>query len=400
MVMPLDGIKVVDLTRLAPGPFCTMVMGDMGAEVIRVEEPRRPSQLAGEGGNAGVADNDAQRRAAAFNALNRNKRSIALDLKRTQAQEALKLLCQDADVFVEGFRPGVVQRLGCDYDTLSAANPRLVYCSISGYGQDGPYRDLVGHDINYLSIGGALGLIGQKDGPPTIPYNIIADYAAGGLQAVVGIMGALLAREKIGRGQYVDIAMTDGVAYMLAAVASEFFRTGIVPRPGAMPLNGAAPYYNTYRCKDGKYLSIGCIEPGFWENLCRALGTEEFIALQHEQERYPEIFDRFRRIFRTYTRDEWWETLRRAGDVAVAPVYSLDEAFQDPQMSHREMSQEVGQVVGEPVRQVGVGPKLSQTAARVRRTGPMSGEHTQEVLRELGYSQDQIADIVQPGHSE
>jgi crotonobetainyl-CoA:carnitine CoA-transferase CaiB-like acyl-CoA transferase len=387
--MPLDGIKVVDLTRLAPGPFCTMVLGDMGAEVIRVEEPSRSSE----------PDVDAERRAA-FNALNRNKRSIGLDLKLPQAQEALQRLCRDADVFVEGFRPGVVQRLGCDYDTLSAANPGLVYCSISGYGQDGPYRDLVGHDINYLSIGGALGLIGQEDGTPTIPYNIIADYAAGGLQAVVGIMGALMAREKLGRGQYVDIAMTDGVAYMLAAVASDFFREGIVPRPGAMPLNGGAPYYNTYRCKDGKYLSIGCIEPRFWENLCTALSTEEFIPHQHEQERYPEIFDRFRRIFGSRTRDEWWETLREAGDVAVGPVYSLDEVFEDSQMRHRGMSQEVGRGNGEPVRQVGVGPKLSRTPAKARHAGALSGEHTHEVLRELGYSSEQIADIVQPGRTE
>ena len=217
----LDGIKVVDLSRMAPGPFCTMALGDLGADVIRVEEPgggRMARERAGDAGEAEV------RRRAAFNALNRNKRSIALNLKHPDAQGVLHRLVGDADVFVEGFRPGVVSRLGCDFETLSEINPRLVYCSLSGYGQDGPYSNLVGHDINYISVGGALGVIGTADGPPVIPYNIIADYAGGGLHAAMAILAALMARQHTGRGQYVDIAMSDGVAYMLASLLSEYFR--------------------------------------------------------------------------------------------------------------------------------------------------------------------------------
>ena len=246
MAMALEGIKVVDLSRMAPGPFCTMVLGDLGADVIRVEEPGG-GRMARE--RAGGANESEARRAAAFNALNRNKRSIALNLKDESAQKVLHQLVRDADVFVEGFRPGVVSRLGCDYETLSGINPRLVYCSLSGYGQDGPYSGLVGHDINYISVGGALGVIGERGGPPVIPYNIIADFAGGGLHAATAILAAIIARGHTGRGQYVDVAMSDGVAYMMASVMSAYFSDGVVASPGAMSLNGAAPYYNVYKCR-------------------------------------------------------------------------------------------------------------------------------------------------------
>ena len=391
--MPLDDIKVVDLTRLAPGPFCTMILGDLGADVVRVEQAGGGRFVRAQQARQGQADGSAQRRRAAFNPLDRNKRSIALDLKMPDAQQVLHRLCEDADVFVEGFRPGVVGRLSCDYETLSRINPRLVYCSISGYGQDGPYRDLVGHDINYISLGGALGMIGPEGGPPSIPYNILADYAAGGMHAALGIMAALMARQKTGSGQHVDISMTDGVAYLLAPIASAYFNGGTVPRPGEMTLSGGVPYYNVYECKDGKYLSLGCIEPWFWENLCRALGREDFIPIQFEEDRYPEVFDYFRETFKTRSRDDWWEHLRRAGDVAVGKVYSIDEMVQDPHLQHRGIVGEVGRVDGEAVRQVGVGPKLSKTPGAVRRLGPVTGQHTDELLEQIGYSPDEVASL-------
>ena len=259
MPTALQGIRVVDLSRMAPGPFCTMVLGDLGADVVRVEEPgggRMALTRAGESDQATVE------RRAAFNALNRNKRSICLNLKDASAQEALHRLVAHADVFVEGFRPGVVSRLGCDYETLSAINPRLVYCSLSGYGQDGPYSNLVGHDINYISVGGALGVIGAADGPPVIPYNIIADYAGGGFHAATAILAALMARNNTGKGQYVDVAMSDGVAYMLASLFSEYFATGAVPQRGVMGLNGGAPYYNVYRCKTAATSASGASSRG------------------------------------------------------------------------------------------------------------------------------------------
>ena len=390
MAMALDGIKVIDLSRMAPGPFCTMVLGDLGAEVIRVEEPGG-GRMARERASGG--DQDRAIRNAAFNALNRNKRSIALNLKDDSAQKVLHQLVGDADVFVEGFRPGVVSRLGCDFDTLSGINPRLVYCSLSGYGQDGPYSGLVGHDINYISVGGALGVIGDQNGPPVIPYNIIADFAGGGLHAATAILAAIIARGHTGRGQYVDVAMSDGVTYMLASLLSAYFSEGVVARPGAMSLNGAAPYYNVYRCRDGRYLSVGCIEPWFWEALCRALGRNDLVPMQFDESRAEYIKGELRDIFVTKDRDDWWKTLSGRDNIAVAKVSSLDEVASDPQNLHREMVIQAGEVNGQPVSQVGIGPKLSETPGSVRFTGAMTGQHTDEILGKLGYSEEDIAGL-------
>ena len=394
MAMALDGIKVIDLSRMAPGPFCTMVLGDLGAEVIRVEEPGG-GRMARE--RAGDVDAERLNRSAAFNALNRNKRSIALDLKNDAARKILHQLVGDADVFVEGFRPGVVSRLGCDYQTLNGINSRLVYCSLSGYGQDGPYSGLVGHDINYISVGGALGVIGDRGGPPVIPYNIIADFAGGGLHAATAILAAIIARGHTGKGQYVDVAMSDGVTYMLASLMSAYFADGVVARPGAMSLNGAAPYYNVYECQDGRYLSVGCIEPWFWAALCRALGRDDLVPIQFDESQAEYIKGELRDIFVTKGRDEWWESLSGIDNIAVAKVSSLEEVASDPQNLHRNMVIEAGDVNGQPVRQVGIGPKLSDTPGSVRFTGATTGQHTDKVLAELGYSVEDIAALRESG---
>ncbi len=388
MTAALEGIKVVDLSRMAPGPFCSMVLGDLGADVIRVEEPGGGRMARERASNAGDA---AARRRAAFSALDRNKRSVALDLKQPAAREALHALARRADVFIEGFRPGVVSRLGCDYATLSEINERLVYCSLSGYGQDGPYSGLVGHDINYISVGGALGVIGEAGGAPVIPYNIIADYAGGGFHAATAILAALMARSHTGRGQYVDVAMSDGVAYMLASLMSEYFASGVEPRRGVMGLNGGAPYYNVYRCADGGYISVGCIEPWFWSSLCEAMGREDLIEGQFDPSRAEFVRSEMQAEFATRSRDDWWEYLSAIPNIAVAKVSSLSEAVRDPQNLRRRMVIEAGELDGAPVRQVGIGPKLSDTPGSVRSLGATIGEHTDSVLRELGYSEDAIA---------
>ncbi len=396
MAMALQGIKVVDLTRMAPGPFCTMILGDLGADVIRVEEPGG-GRMARERTAIGSNEENQARRSAAFNALNRNKRSVALNLKNPSAQKILRELTKDADVFVEGFRPGVVSRLGCDYQTLNALNPRLVYCSLSGYGQDGPYSRLVGHDINYISVGGALGVIGTRDGPPVIPYNIIADYAGGGLHAATAILAAVIARGHTGRGQYVDVAMSDGVAYMMASLMSAYFSDGVIAAPGAMSLNGAAPYYNVYKCRDGRYLSVGCIEPWFWATLCRALDREDLIPVQFDASRAEFVKSELQSIFMAKDREEWWKTLSAIDNIAVAKVSSLDEVVSDPQNLHRNMVIDAGDLDGLPVRQVGIGPKLSDTPGSVRFMGATTGQHTDETLTALGYSEDDIAALRESG---
>ncbi len=400
MPTALEGIKIIDLSRMAPGPFCTMVLGDLGAEIIRVEEPGGGRMARARASDSAGDDQAAVRRRAAFNALNRNKRSAALNLKDPRAQDALRRLAENADVFVEGFRPGVASRLGCDYETLSAINPRLVYCSISGYGQDGPYANLVGHDINYISVGGALGAIGQAGGAPTIPYNIIADYAAGGFHAAAAILAALMARERTGRGQSVDIAMSDGVAYMLAALMSDYFASGAIPQRGETSLNGGAPYYNVYRCRDGRYLSVGCIEPWFWSTLCRAIGRADLIDGQFDPDRADRVKSELAQTFAARDREDWWRELSAIDNIAVAKVYDIAEAVADPQNIHRRMIIEAGEVDGETVRQVGIAPKLSDTPGAVRALGATVGQHTDQILAEIGLSQEEIAAMRKSGAAE
>jgi len=386
-MMPLEGIRVLDLTRQAPGPYCTMLLGDLGADVVIVEQ----APGAGRRMEMGMSE-----RTQAFWALNRNKRSVGLNLKEPRAQEAFLKMAEKADVVIEGFRPGVVKRLGVDYDAVSARNPRIVYCSLSGYGQSGPYAGLVGHDINYISIGGALGMIGTPGSPPAIPMNIIADFAGGGLYAAFSILAAVLAREKTGRGQYVDIAMSDGVTSLLAFPASQYFAAGLVPKPGVEMLNGGAPYYSAYECGDGKWLSIGCIEPWFWSELCKALDCEDYIPQQMNREKHLEIFDYLRGRFKQKTRAEWFEELRQR-DVCVGPVYMLDEVFDDPHIQARQMVIEIEHSEFGPVKQVGVGPKFSDTPGAVRTTAPKRGEHTADLLRESGYSDVDIEEMKAAG---
>lgn len=393
MTMPLEGLKVLDLSRLAPGPFCSMLLGDLGADVVVVEPPPSARSAMALGALARSGD---EVRAAAYNVMGRNKRSIILNLRDDQARAVFHRMAETADVVLEGFRPGVVQRLGVDYETIARINPRVVYCSLSGYGQTGPYRDLVGHDINYISVGGALGMIGWPGQPPAIPMNLLADFAGGGLHAAFAILAALLARERTGRGQYVDVAMSDGVLYLLASLVGGYFGSGSVPTPGGTVLNGSVPHYNVYRCKDGRWISLGSLETHFFENLCRVMGREDFIPHQYDSAKRDEIFAHFRERFLTRTRDEWFDILKQT-DICAAPVYTLDEALNDPHNLARGMVQEVDHPTLGKVKTVGIGPKFSETPGRVRSTAPLPGQHTDELLRGAGYSQEEIAALRKRG---
>lgn len=390
-MLPLEGVQILDLSRLAPGPYCTMLLGDLGADVLLIEEAGAGTSRR-QSASRLPADSEQRERAIAFNALGRNKRSLGLNLKDDVAREIFYRLAGTADVVVEGFRPGVVKRLGVDYERLSALNSRLIYCSLSGFGQTGPYAGLVGHDINYISVGGALGVTGRPGMPPAIPMNLIADFAGGGQQAALAITVALLAREKTGRGQYLDVAMSDGVLSLLTSAASQYFGSGVVPLPGEHLLNGGAPHYNVYETADGRWISLGSLEPWFWENLCRALDCAEFSADEYNQKRYPEIFERFRTIFKSKTRDEWFAYLSQT-DICAAPVLRLDEAFEDKHNLAREMVVTLNHPRFGPVKQAGIASKFSETPGSVRALAPLPGQHTDDVLTKLGYDAGAIATL-------
>ena len=387
MTMALDGIKIIDLTRLGPGPYCTMLLADMGADVIKIE--------AG-GGRAAqtieAVDAEVEERRRAYNAEGRNKRSIVLNLKMDEARQVFYKLVKDADVVVEEFRPGVLKRLGADYDTISEINPRIILCSITGYGQDGPYAQLPGHDINYLSTAGAQSMIGPRGGPPVMTFNLIGDYSGGGMQAALGITMALIARERTGRGQHVDSSMTDGIVSLMHGEAAGYFDTGRVPTRGDLLIIGGAPFYGVYETKDGKYVSIAALEPWFYANLCELLGREDLLLYEWDTTKWDELSAEFREIFRTKTRDEWVELLRQK-DVCVAPVYAVDEVFEDPQVVHRKMVVEIEHPTLGKVKQVGIGIKLSETPGAVRSIAPGPGQHTDEIMMTLGYTEEGITEL-------
>lgn len=379
-MLPLEGIKILDLSRLAPGPFCSMMLGDLGADVLLIEAPA-DGKLAGMIlGQRGIDEE----KIAAYNMMGRNKRSIVLNLREQEARDIFYRLADDADVVLEGFRPGVVKRLGVDFETLIKRNPRLVYCSLSGFGQTGPYSGLVGHDINYISVAGALGMIGWPDTPPAIPMNLLADFAGGGMHAAYGILAALLARERTGRGQHVDIAMSDGVMYLLASLAGNVLMGGASPTRGGTALNGSVPFYNVYQCSDGGWISLGSLEPHFWANLCRVMGREDLIPHQWDSSKRDEISAHFREQFASKTRAEWFEILKQT-DICVGPVYSLEEALRDPHNLARQMVVDVEHPTLGTVRHIGIGTKLSETPGRVRSTAPRPGQHTDDVLGQLGF---------------
>ncbi len=391
MAAPLDGIKVLDLTRLAPGPFCTMILGDLGAEVVKVEEPGPPGgRRAQQAGAAGVKLPAGGFGGSPYNALNRNKKSIGLNLKSPAGKQLYLRLAQRADVIVEEFRPGVAKRLGIDYEALVVRNPRLIYCAITGYGQDGPYHGVVGHDLNYIGTAGALTMLGRKGEPPTIPHNLIADYAGGGMHGAIGILAALAARNHTGRGQYVDISMLDGTIALLAQTFSTFFATSKAPVRGESMFDGAIPNYNFYRTKDGKYVTIAALEPWFFANLCKALGREDLIEHEFNPAKRDEMRSCFEAAFLTRTRDEWFEILSQT-DICVGRMLEMDEVGDDPQVRARKMIVELDAPGGEKVRQVGVSVKLSDTPGSIRSLAPALGQDTDEILGALGYAPEAIA---------
>ncbi|MCZ4493224.1 MAG: CoA transferase [Conexibacter sp.] len=390
--LPFDGLKVLDLSRLLPGGFCSLLLADFGADVVKVEDTGmgdyiRWSPPAFEG-----ADETAK--SALFLSLNRGKRSVRIDLKSEAGCDVLLRLARDADVVLESFRPGVMDRLGVGYERLRQENPRIVYCAITGYGLTGPNVQRSGHDMNYLGLNGVLAITGDEDGPPMQAGAQIADLGGGALMGAFGILAALRERDRSGEGQLVDVSMFDGALSWLAMVAARVFAGGARPRRGDEMLSGSLVCYRPYRCADG-WVTLGALEPKFFAAWCHGVGRADLIEHQFEQPgsaTHAEI----EQVFLTRTRDEWG-AFADEHDCCVEPVLEVEEALESELVRARDMVIEFEQPGAGMVRGLGMPVKLSRTPGRVRRGGPALGEHTEEVLREAGLTDAEIGELLAAG---
>jgi alpha-methylacyl-CoA racemase len=393
--LPLSDLKVLDLTRLLPGGFCSLLLADLGAEVLKVEDTGMGDYIRWAPPYYGSEEQQALgTRSSLYLSLNRGKRSVRLDLKSDEGREALLRLVAAHDVVLDGFRPGVLDKLGVGYERMREANPRVVYCAITGYGQDGPYAQRAGHDMNYLGLVGLLGLTGAKDGPPVQSAGQIADLGGGALMAAFGVMAALHERERSGEGQAVDVSMADGALSWLAMVAGRYFCDEEVPRRGEQMLSGGIVCYLPYEAADG-WVTCGALEPKFWAAFCEGVDRPDLIEKQFEAPG-SKAWEEVAAAFRSRTRAEW-KAFNDERDCCIEPVLDLDEALGSELVRERGMVVEVEQPELGTVRQLGHPVKLSRTPADPTRPAPAFGEHTEEVLREAGYSEEEVTAMLESG---
>ena len=391
MGQPLSGIRILDLSRLLPGAYASQMMADFGADIIKVEEPGsgdygRFMPPYGAGGMGQI-----------FLATNRNKRSITLNLKSEEGHAIFLRLVEQADALLESFRPGVLERLGLGYEQLKEVNPGLIYCAISGYGQEGPYRLRAGHDLNYAGYAGLLHYNRGQDGQPAMPATQLGDLAGGSYMAVIGILTALVGRAQTGEGRKIDVSMTEGVMSLLPLIAGTYLNTGKPPRPSHSTLDGGLPCYNIYETRDHKHVTLAALEPKFWHTFCTHIGHLELLPFHlpvgpGEREQAIEML---RAIFKTKTRDEWVAELADI-DACFGPVYSIDEAIDDPQAQARGVTTTTT-VAGEPLQTLQSFPRMSDVEQEQRYAPPTLGEHTDDLLREAGYSDDEITQFKSSG---
>jgi crotonobetainyl-CoA:carnitine CoA-transferase CaiB-like acyl-CoA transferase len=379
----LSGLKVLDLSRLLPGPFCSMLLADMGADVIKVEDPKEgdyirrwPPQI---GKNSGF-----------HVVLNRNKRSLTLNLKLPEGRDLFKRLIREADVLLEGFRPGVMTRLGLDFGILKNINPQLIYCAITGYGTEGQRSRKAGHDINYLALSGILSYSG-RDGKPTMTGVQIADLGGGALLAAFSIVTALLARERLGVGQFIDVPMMDGALSWNCLRWGKYIADEKIPFPGDDFLNHGFACYNIYETRDGRHMSLGALEPGFWTAFCEAATHPEwdrpdyFDPGPHQKVLQQELTS----FFRQKTMAEWVDYFQGT-DCCCEPIMNLAEVMDDSDMRARQMVVDMMHENWGAYRQLGIAPKFSLTPGVIKTHAPELGEHTRSILGELGISSDEI----------
>lgn len=387
---PLSSLKVLDFSTLLPGPFASLLLADMGAEVLRIESPTRPDLLRElPPHDHGISASHAY--------LNRNKRSLALDLKRPQAIEVIKRLVADYDIVLEQFRPGVMDRLGIGYEALKAINPRLIYVAITGYGQTGPYRDRAGHDINYMAVAGLASHTGRQDSGP-LPLGVqVADVAGGSLHGVIGLLAAVVARHQTGQGQYVDVSMTDCAFSLNALAGAGYLAAGVEPDRDTQMLNGGS-FYDYYRSRDGRWFSVGGLEPAFLQGMCAALGRPELarLGLSFLPDEQASLKRELEIEFERRSSDEL-EALFAGIDACVEPVLSFSEATQHPHIQAREMLARVPRGDGSAQLQMACPVKFSEGLPAPRHIGVAVGAHSAEVLAEAGFSAQEIESMGEAG---
>ena len=386
---PLEGIKVLDMSFYAPARVASMFFGDFGADVIGIEMRRadRPSSTK-------ILDDDLHYRWLTYQ---RNKKSITLNLKTEEGKNIFYRLAEKADVILESFQPGTAKKLGVDYESVKKVNPEIVYCSISGFGQDGPYAHLIANEPSYQGIGGVLALTGPRKGPPVISAALVGDIGGGAYPAMIGVLSALLWKKETGKGQYIDIGIAPAVLAMSRVLPHIYWQRGNeLPPRGEILVAGGGPNLTTYQTKDGEYVVVSCLEPWLWERLCRALGKENLIPLfRATGKERDKVFAELSEVFALKTRDEWAEWNMKE-NVSVTPVLDLPEVLTDPHMLHRKMVVELDYPPIGKIKQIGIPIKLSETPGEVKWM-PRYGEHTEEILTELGYKKDDCRGLRERG---
>ena len=386
--MPLSQIKILDLSQLLPGPFCSQILADFGAEVVKVEIPQ--------GGDHGRSYcPKVKKEGAAFLAINRNKKSLTLDLKKTEGRRLFKTLIKGFDVVIESYRPGFLKKLGIGYEQIRKIHPKIIYCSITAYGQTGPYRSRAGHDLNAVALAGILDMTGRGGGPPALPGIQIADIGAG-LYAALAILMALTAKQRSGIGQHIDISMLDTAVSFLTIHAGNYFATGKPPERGEEILSGGFACYNLYPTKEGRYLSVAALEPHFWRDLCLTLRMESWVSKQFVPRAQPRIKRELSKIFRTKKRSEWLQMFLDS-DLCIEPVFHMGETFSHPQVLRRKMLCCLSHPTEGKLPQLGIPIRLSETPGRVRFSPPVLGEHTGAIVKKLGYSPDRMRALKRKG---
>jgi crotonobetainyl-CoA:carnitine CoA-transferase CaiB-like acyl-CoA transferase len=383
MAGPLSGVRIIDLTRLYPGPFGTQLLGDLGAEVIKVEDKNSPDYIR-------FFPPKFKKEGAGYIAVNRNKKSLALDLRSEKGKEIFFRLVEKSDVVAEQFRPGVLTKMGLGYEKAKKVNPRIIYCSITGFGQTGPYADIAGHDLNYMGLAGITDIIGPRKGDPVVPGIQVADVAGGGLMSVIGILSAVIARETTGKGQHVDVSMFDGILPFMGMIFSNFKAGGGLPERGNTFLSGALVCYDIYRTKDGRYMTMGALEFKFWKRFCELVEKPEWTDKQFVTgAEYDRVHAEVAALFSSKTMEEWVNLLR-GEESMVEAVLTVDEVEHDPHAIARKMIIQMEHPTEGTITGIGVPIKFSDTEATDIAPPPIMGQHNDEILSMIGVSKDEI----------